>query len=37
MLKWIVWNGTVFVCQTELFERELFLYLIVSKQKLYSC
>ena len=27
MLNWIVWNRTIFVCQTELFEMELFVTL----------
>ena len=39
MLKWIVWNGTVFDVETvnfrstELFEIELFWHLTVDKQK----
>ena len=33
MLTEFVWNGTAFVCQTELFENKLFWYLIVCKQK----
>ena len=24
ILNWIIWNGTVLVCKTELFEMELF-------------
>ena len=35
MLNWILWNGTIFACQTELFEIELLLHLILCKQKLY--
>ena len=27
MLNWIVWNRTVFVCKTELFEIELFIFI----------
>ena len=35
MFNWIVGTGTVFECQTELFEIGLFWHLTVSKQKLY--
>ena len=33
MLNWIAWNGTVFVCYTELLEIGLFWYLSVCKKK----
>ena len=32
ILNWIVWNGTVFVSWTEMFEIELFWHLTVCKQ-----
>ena len=32
MLNWIVWNGTVFVCETELLEIEPFWHFTVLKQ-----
>ena len=35
MLNWIVWNGTVFACWTELLEIELFWNLTECKQKVY--
>ena len=35
MVNWIAWNGTIFVCWTELLEIELFWYLDVGQQKLH--
>ena len=35
MLNWIVWNGTVFDIETDLFNIELFWHLTVCKQNLY--
>ena len=35
MLNWIVWNGTVFDIETELFNIELFWHLTARKQNLY--
>ena len=32
MLNWIVWNGTLFDIETELFNIELFWYLTTCKQ-----
>ena len=35
MLNWMVWNGTVFDFETELFNIELFWHLTVCKHNLY--